>query len=96
MALHKDGLYVGGKDGILRLLDVSSPTEISVLGSQPIGAPISTLTFDSDFTSLVVGSPHAIHCFDVATQNLTAVCDDGAGDFVGVVSPGYCFLKEHL
>jgi WD40 repeat protein len=57
MTLHRDGLYVGGRDGFLRLLDVSSPNEISILGSQAVGVPITTITFDPKFETLAVGSP---------------------------------------
>ena len=92
MALHRDGLYVGGVDGVLRLLHVSSPdVGVAVLSSRTIGVPIVTLAFDADFAQLAVGSPHAIHALDVGVDaapppTLTPICDDGAGDFVGVVS----------
>ena len=68
MALHREGLYVGGEDGVLRLLDISSSSsECAVLSTQAVGAPISTLTFDADFARLAIGSPHALFLLDVGT-----------------------------
>lgn len=55
IALHQDGLFVGGDDGVLRCLDVTSST-VQVVESFLVGAPISSLDWSLFFNVLAIGS----------------------------------------
>lgn len=59
IALHQRGLYIGGKDGVIRLLDVSGD-EVSILGEMKIGMPITSMCFNSKYQNLAWGSPEGV------------------------------------
>lgn len=55
IALHQDGLFVGGEDGVLRCLDVNSST-VQVVDTFLIGAPITSLDWSLFYNLLAIGS----------------------------------------
>ena len=55
IALHKQGLYAAGDDGVLRHLEVTND-RVRVKHAYPVGAPISSLTFNAPHTRLALGS----------------------------------------
>lgn len=55
LALHKDGLYAAGEDGVLRHLEVSPTDRVRILASYPISSPVSSLSFSSSFQNLALG-----------------------------------------
>ncbi|PIK58588.1 putative WD repeat-containing protein 96-like [Apostichopus japonicus] len=91
IALHQDGLFVGGDDGVLRCLDVTSST-VQVVESFLVGAPISSLDWSLFFNVLAIGSSKgSVHIFDVARSSpVEPLFETHFGNFVGiaVLSPG--------
>ena len=54
LALHKQGLFAGGEDGVLRHLQVTS-NRAHVKEVYPVGVPISTLAFNAAHSKLSLG-----------------------------------------
>ena len=55
MALHKNGLYAAGDDGVLRHLEVTAD-RLRVKQAYPVGVPISSLAFNGPHNRLGLGS----------------------------------------
>ena len=53
--LHKSGLYAAGEDGVLRHLELT-PEKLRVNQAYPVGAPISSLSFNGPHNKLCLGS----------------------------------------
>ncbi|XP_077865529.1 LOW QUALITY PROTEIN: cilia- and flagella-associated protein 43-like [Saccoglossus kowalevskii] len=91
MALHKDGLFVGGEDGTLRCLNIAR-NDISLADSWPLGSPITSLCFSTNYTKLAIGSPKgSIHLYDPNNPGAADLLfDHHHGNFVGVdvLAPG--------
>ena len=91
MVLHSEGLFVGGVDGVARVLDISAPSGIAILDAIPIGDPIVSMSFSPRFEALVIGSPKGtVFQYVPSTQNLTTVLCTAEGAFVGIgaLAPG--------
>ncbi|KAH9492451.1 Cilia- and flagella-associated protein 43, partial [Bulinus truncatus] len=56
---HVMGLYAAGKDGVIRLLEVSRE-EISLIKEIKVEYPVSSMTFSTNYQSLAWGSPKGI------------------------------------
>ncbi|CAD5121750.1 DgyrCDS10227 [Dimorphilus gyrociliatus] len=54
LILHKNGLFAGGKDGVLRQFEYEK--RFKLLKSQPVGKSISSLSFNTKYDKLIVGS----------------------------------------
>ncbi|KAK0070099.1 cilia- and flagella-associated protein 43 [Biomphalaria pfeifferi] len=59
LAFHSIGLYAAGKDGVIRLFDVSKD-ELSLIEEIKVNYPVTTLTFSTNYSSLAWGSPEGI------------------------------------
>ena len=55
LTLHKTGLYAAGEDGVLRHLEVTTE-KVRVKQAYPVGAPISSLSFNAPHNKLGLGS----------------------------------------
>lgn len=60
LALHKEGLFAGGLDGIVRRIDLGG-SELRVIGSYSLGRTITSLSFNTAFTQLAIGSDLVSH-----------------------------------
>ncbi|CAH1784594.1 unnamed protein product [Owenia fusiformis] len=91
MALHKDGLYIGGTDGTLRFVDISGD-EMRFIESYPLGVAISTLGFNTLYNKLAIGSPRGtLHLYDPSDPgNMKECFDNHYGNFVAIscLTPG--------
>ncbi|XP_041476459.1 cilia- and flagella-associated protein 43-like isoform X2 [Lytechinus variegatus] len=91
LALHRDGLFCGGDDGILRCLDITKNV-VQVQDSFTIGCPISSLGWSTTYTKLAVGSSKgSIHMYDHTNPGTAEpVVESHFGNFVGVsvLAPG--------
>ena len=56
LVLHKEGLFAAGEDGVLRQLEVNHSGNMRVMTSYQIGSPVSTMSFNSSFNKLALGS----------------------------------------
>ncbi|XP_033122449.1 cilia- and flagella-associated protein 43-like isoform X2 [Anneissia japonica] len=91
MALHRDGLYIGGEDGILRCLDVTGNV-VQVSDSCPIDSPITSLNWSPNYAKLAIGSSKgSLNLYDSSNSGTTdLVLDTHFGNFVGLdmLNPG--------
>lgn len=91
IALHQEGLFAGGEDGVLRCLDVTSGT-IQVVESVLVGCPISSLSWSLFYNKLAVGSTQgSVHMYDITNPtSIEPLFESHCGNFVGVavLSPG--------
>ena len=55
LALHKVGLFAGGQDGRLRKIEVSQ-NKVRVVDTYAVGSAITSLSFNTLFDKLAVGS----------------------------------------
>ena len=56
LALHKEGLFVAGEDGVLHVLEISG-NKVKVKLSETIGSPVSSLAFNATHHKLAIGGP---------------------------------------
>ena len=63
LALHREGLFAGGDDGILRCLDVNHGV-VQVSDSWNSGAAISSLGWSPGYTKLAIGSPKVFNLIE--------------------------------
>lgn len=59
IALHRRGLYAGGQDGVLRLIEIKTE-DCKVLEKCSIGQPITSLGFSPSYRHLAIGSSQVI------------------------------------
>ncbi|XP_057306385.1 cilia- and flagella-associated protein 43-like [Hydractinia symbiolongicarpus] len=84
MQLHSDGLFVGGKDGILRCLKIKDK-QVSTKLEVNIGRQISSLHFSSDYQSLVIGSSEGTICtYSLNNSSVTNMSEDFVGKVIGI------------
>ena len=58
LALHKKGLFAAGHDGVVRKLDLAEiiKDNVKVVDVHALGVPVTSLTFNTLFNKLAVGS----------------------------------------
>ncbi|CAL1546993.1 unnamed protein product [Lymnaea stagnalis] len=85
MVLHSSGLFTAGKDGFIRLLDISKD-EVSIIEEIPVKYPVSTLNFNYSYQHLAWGSPKGIiQYLSVGDKaSVTTLIEMPRGNFVGV------------
>lgn len=94
LGLHKRGLYCGGKDGVLRMIDLKS-RDASVLEHCVVGYPINAITFSPSYRHLALGSTMGtLHLYEPGVQeSLKLLKNLHHGHFIAIaVMPGneYC------
>ncbi|XP_033633066.1 cilia- and flagella-associated protein 43-like isoform X1 [Asterias rubens] len=91
LALHREGLFAGGDDGILRCLDVNHGV-VQVSDSWNSGAAISSLGWSPGYTKLAIGSPKGcLYLYDYTNPGTAQpLIDTHNGDFIAVamMAPG--------
>ncbi|XP_071946948.1 cilia- and flagella-associated protein 43-like [Antedon mediterranea] len=91
MTLHRDGLFVGGEDGMLRCLDISGSV-VQVSDSCPIDSPITSLSWSPTYSKLAIGSSKgSINLYDTSSPGTSElILDTHHGNFVGLdmLNPG--------
>nr|XP_056705780.1 cilia- and flagella-associated protein 43 [Euleptes europaea] len=91
MALHKDGLYAAGNDGVVRCYQVKG-TQFQTEDCLEVEQPITNLIFSPDYTSLLVetekGSLYVFNPND--NEDVIQLLDASEGQFLGVdfIVPG--------
>ncbi|KAK3096042.1 hypothetical protein FSP39_022384 [Pinctada imbricata] len=85
VALHRKGLFVGGQDGVLRLIDVRRE-EFSVLEQVTVGAPITSMSFSPSYRRIALGSVNgSLHLYEAGVpESIRQLKDIHHGNFVGV------------
>ncbi|BFY97723.1 hypothetical protein BsWGS_00763 [Bradybaena similaris] len=85
MDFHQNGLYIAGKDGFIRLLDVTSE-KIILKEEIYVNFPVTSIAFSPNYQILAWGSPEGIiqyyTCGNV--NSVTTLLDVHHGKFVGV------------
>ncbi|XP_022080763.1 cilia- and flagella-associated protein 43-like [Acanthaster planci] len=100
LALHREGLFAGGEDGILRCLDVAHGV-VQVLDSWSSGAAISSLCWSPSYSKLAIGSPKGcIHLYDHSNPGTAdTLIDTHNGIFIAVamLAPGtqHCVVRSY-
>ena len=62
LALHKQGLYAAGMDGVLRKLEIRQE-RIKVSASHNLGLPVTSLDFNGMHNKLALGSSRVSCCY---------------------------------
>ncbi|VDI25936.1 Hypothetical predicted protein [Mytilus galloprovincialis] len=76
IVLHKRGLYVGGQDGMLRLIDTKSE-DCRVLEQCNINHPIKSLSFPPSYRRLAIGSCEgSLHLYEAGIPNSLKLLKD--------------------
>ncbi|XP_063433249.1 cilia- and flagella-associated protein 43-like isoform X6 [Mytilus trossulus] len=76
IVLHKRGLYVGGQDGMLRLIDTKSE-DCRVLEQCNINHPITSLSFPPSYRHLAIGSCEgSLHLYEAGIPNSLKLLKD--------------------
>ncbi|XP_076101512.1 cilia- and flagella-associated protein 43-like isoform X2 [Mytilus galloprovincialis] len=76
IVLHKRGLYVGGQDGMLRLIDTKSE-DCRVLEQCNINHPIKSLSFPPSYRRLAIGSCQgSLHLYEAGIPNSLKLLKD--------------------
>ncbi|CAG2236908.1 CFAP43 [Mytilus edulis] len=76
IVLHKRGLYVGGQDGMLRLIDTKSE-DCRVLEQCNINHPIISLSFPPSYRRLAIGSCEgSLHLYEAGIPNSLKLLKD--------------------
>ncbi|KAK3771256.1 hypothetical protein RRG08_024335 [Elysia crispata] len=85
IACHANGLYAGGKDGVVRLLNIGSE-EVSLIHKIDVQAPITSLAFSPNYQIIAWGSPEGlIQCLNCTEEkSLTTLASVHNGNVVGV------------
>ncbi|XP_005104481.2 cilia- and flagella-associated protein 43 [Aplysia californica] len=90
IALHQAGLYAAGKDGVIRLLDVTGE-EVSLQEEVNVDVPVSAISFNSKYQNLAWGSPEgkiqSYKCGDV--NSVVTLASFHHGDVMGVGGIAY-------
>ncbi|KAK0146922.1 Cilia- and flagella-associated protein 43 [Merluccius polli] len=87
LALHRDGLYAAGKDGLLRCLKVNG-TRVEVSQTLDVKQAIRTLVFSPDYESLllVCSSGQIYRHQPLQSGEVDHILDVLTGDFVAAAS----------
>lgn len=85
IVLHRKGLYAGGQDGVLRLIDIKSE-DCKIIEQRAVGKPISSLTFSPSYKHMVIGSIQGtLHLYEAGnTESLKMLKDLHWGTVVGI------------
>ncbi|CAC5420248.1 unnamed protein product [Mytilus coruscus] len=76
IVLHKRGLYVGGQDGMLRLIDTKSE-DCRVIEQCNINQPITSLSFPPSYRRLAIGSCEgSLHLYEAGIPNSLKLLKD--------------------
>ncbi|XP_072177751.1 cilia- and flagella-associated protein 43-like [Diadema setosum] len=91
LALHRDGLFCGGEDGILRCLDITKNI-VQIRDSFNVGSPITSLGWSTTYSKLAIGSSQgSVYTYDHLNQDTPQpLVDTHHGNFLGIaiMAPG--------
>ncbi|XP_060097687.1 cilia- and flagella-associated protein 43 [Heteronotia binoei] len=91
MALHKDGLYAAGNDGVVRCYQIKG-TQFTIEDCLEVEQPITNLLFSPDYTYLLVETEKgSLYVFNPnGNEDVLQFLDASEGQFLGVdfIVPG--------